>query len=123
MMEGLVDCRIVVGGSRNFFDYEQLEAYLDVCLSAYSDVVIISGHCQGTDLMAERYATEHGLAIEVIPANWKKYGRAAGPIRNREMVERSDVVIAFWDGKSRGTRSLIEYARALKKELRVKMIE
>ena len=118
-----MDCRIVVGGSRSFTDYGTLEKYLDTCLQDCTEITILSGHCQGADLMAERYATEHGLAIEVIPANWKKYGRAAGPIRNREMVEHSDVVIAFWDGKSRGTRSLIEYARALKKELRVVMIE
>ena len=115
--------RVVVGGSRSFTDYGTLEKYLDTCLQDCTEITILSGHCQGADLMAERYAAERGIKVMIFAANWRRYGRAAGPIRNREMVECSDVVIAFWDGKSRGTRSLIEYARALKKELRVVMIE
>lgn len=61
--------------------------------------------------MAEKYAVEMGYEIETYPADWKKYGRAAGPKRNKEMVENSNAVVAFWDGNSRGTKSLVEYAK------------
>ncbi len=113
--------RIVVGGCRNFSDYELIERHLDRLLAPYdhSGIVFLSGHCAGVDLLAERYAKEHALAVELYPANWKRYGRAAGPIRNEEMVIQADCVVAFWDGASRGTKSLISYAQKQGKELHI----
>lgn len=78
------------------------------------------GHCKGTDLMAERYAKEEGFAFEIYPADWKKYGKAAGPIRNRQMAETSDTVIAFVSKTASGTKNLIQNAKKLDKELFVK---
>ena len=103
---------LVVGGCRQFNDYARISAELDRILQAYEqeDIVLLSGHCSGVDTLAERYAEEHGLEVEIYPAEWRRYGRAAGPIRNEQMVMRADCVIAFWDGQSRGTKSLISYA-------------
>ena len=67
--------------------------------------------------MGERYAAENGFTVEIFMAEWDKYGRAAGPIRNEKMVDIANLVIAFWDGKSRGTKSLIKYAERAGKEL------
>lgn len=72
--------------------------------------------------IGERYAKDNGFRVEKHPADWEKYGRAAGPIRNREMAEISDYVICFWDGKSRGTKSMIDYAKKLNKSIKIKII-
>ncbi len=73
--------------------------------------------------MAEKYAKEQGFGLEIHPADWQKFGKSAGPKRNREMVITADCVIAFWDGKSRGTKSLIEYAKQYEKPIRIKRID
>ena len=115
--------KIVIGGCRDFSDYRLLCDYVDLCLARLKqqgDICIISGGCHGTDALGERYAQERGYAVKVYPADWETYGRSAGPIRNREMVENADAVIAFWDGRSAGTASLISCAKELKKPLRVK---
>ena len=81
------------------------------------EIVIISGHALGADSLDERYAQERGFKIETYPADWKKYGRAAGPIRNEQMANIANALIAFWDGKSKGTKNMINLAK--KKGLQV----
>jgi len=63
------------------------------------------------NILGEHYAKEKGYKITQFPANWKRYGKAAGPKRNQEMANYADVLIAFWDGKSRGTKHMIELAK------------
>jgi len=99
--------KIAVIGSRHFLDYDKLERVLQPWLPAH----IISGGAKGADTLAKQLAQEHELPITVIKPDWKKYGRGAGPIRNRAIVDMADLVIAFWDGKSRGTASALSYAR------------
>ena len=117
--------RVTIGGCRYYNDYNAFCNYVDMCLSRIrisSKIVILSGHCSGTDTLAEKYANENGFSLEVYPAQWKLYGRSAGPIRNEQMVNNCDFVIAFWDGKSKGTKSLIQCAREKQKPLRIKYI-
>lgn len=117
--------RIVVAGSRNFDDYTVAKEYIDMCICRIKKehtLVFVSGGCRGADMLGEHYAKENGYEIERYPADWKKHGRAAGPIRNRHMAEISDYVICFWDGKSAGTKSVIEYAKELGKPVKVKYI-
>ncbi len=104
--------RVVIAGSRNFTDYKLFSSIVDKYLSRIKneyELIILSGHCVGTDLMAEKYARENRFALEIYPAEWDKYGRSAGPKRNKEMVEKADFAIAFSSG-SAGTESLIEFA-------------
>lgn len=119
--------RIVIAGSRGFFNYKIAEEYIDFCLQNLKDryqIIILSGTCNNSaDKLGERYAKERGYAVEKYPANWSKFGRAAGPVRNYEMAEKADYVICFWDGKSPGTKSLIRFARQLHKPVRIKMVE
>lgn len=88
-----------------FNDYpllkERCEYYLQNKIKTHN-VIIVSG----ADSLGEQFAKEHGLSCELHPADWNKHGRAAGPIRNAQMAEISDALIAFWDGKSRGTKSI-----------------
>ena len=85
-------------------------------------IIIVSGGARGADLLGERYAQENGFAIERYPADWDRYGKSAGPRRNREMAKAGDYVICFWDGESRGTKSMIEYAKVFGKPVTIKKI-
>ena len=77
---------VVIGGYRNFEKYEIFKSFVDSCLAELDplETTILSGHCKGVDLLGERYAKEKDLALELYPAEWKKYGKAAGPIRNKQ---------------------------------------
>lgn len=117
--------RVVIAGCRDYSNYEEAKPYIDFCLSNIrkeNNIIILSGHANGADLIGEMYAKENGFKVEIYPANWNKYGRSAGPIRNRQMAEVCDYVICFWDGKSRGTKSMIEFAREFNKPIRIKKI-
>ena len=117
--------RVVIAGCRNYNNYEEAKEYIDFCLSDIqkkNDIVIISGNARGADAIGEQYAKENGFNIEKYPADWVKYGRSAGPIRNRQMAEICDCVICFWDEKSRGTKSMIELARKYNKPIKIKII-
>jgi len=99
--------------------------YINFCISKIRKrytLIFLSGGCKGADILGERYAKENGFKIERHPAKWNKYGRAAGPLRNKQMAELCDYVICFWDGKSKGSKSMIEYAKSLNKPVRVKII-
>ena len=105
--------RVIIAGCRDFNDYELLKEKCDYFLQdeEKEDVVIISGHASGADALGERYAQERGFQLETFPADWKAHGRAAGPIRNARMASAANALIAFWDGKSRVTKNMIEIAK------------
>lgn len=109
------DFGVIIAGGRDFNDYDLLEEKCKDVLRlymAYRNVTIISGDATGADTLGERFAKEYRLKSLIFPAEWQKYGRAAGPIRNQEMANLADAVIAFWDGKSRGTKNMIDLAQA-----------
>lgn len=117
--------RVVIAGCRDYNDYDEAKTYIDGCLcdlEKENEIVIISGGATGADALGERYAKEKGFKLEKYAADWEKYGRGAGPKRNRQMAEIGDFVICFWDGKSKGTSSMIEYAKKYGKCVKIKMI-
>lgn len=117
--------RVVVAGCRNYNNYNQAKSYIDNCIREIRKkyiLVFISGSCTGADMLGERYAKENGYLIERYPAEWDKYGRNAGPMRNMKMAHICDYVICFWDGKSKGTKSMIDCAKKLNKPIRIKYI-
>ena len=107
--------RIIVCGTRTFNDDELLYSKLDEITKDMTDVEIISGACEGADNIGEKYAKDKGLLLKVFPANWDKYGAAAGPLRNEQMLnyalQEKALVVAFWNGKSRGTSNMIKIAK------------
>lgn len=105
--------RLIVAGSRGFNDYELLKRKLDYVLRNRVDerITIVSGTAKGADQLGEQYAKERGYALMRYPADWDKHGKSAGYIRNKEMAKNADGLIAFWDGKSRGTKHMIDLAR------------
>lgn len=118
--------KIVIAGCRHYTNYEEAKIYIDSCISKIRKkhtLIFVSGGCRGADALGERYAKEQGYPIERYPADWETFGKAAGPIRNKKMAEIADYIICFWDGKTQGTKSMIEYAIQLEKPLRIKNID
>ena len=104
--------KYIVAGGRDFTNGVIAHQVLDT----FTDIdTIISGDARGADFLGAMYATEKGIPLQHFPAYWDQYGKAAGYIRNAEMAEHGDALIAFWDGKSKGTMNMIKAMRLHKK--------
>lgn len=101
--------RVAIVGCR---DWRDTSVIRDLIERLPADTVVVSGHGGNVDLYAERAAKARGLQTLIFPADWKKYGRSAGPLRNATIVGNSDYVIAPWDGKSHGTHDTIRKAES-----------
>ena len=112
--------RLAIVGSRKIKDIDLREFLRD--MNEQPDV-IISGGANGIDTLAAEYAVKNGIELIVIRPDYDKYGRAATHIRNTQIVEQSDAVLAIWDGESRGTLSTINSAKRLRKEIKVVKID
>ena len=116
--------RIIVAGGRDFNNYALVEEKLDHYLKFLNPhkVIIVSGGARGADSLGERYAKENGYKLERYPADWNgPHGKSAGFVRNRQMAEVSNALIAFWDRKSNGTRHMVTTATKL--GLKVRIVE
>ena len=112
--------KILVCGGRHFESYGLLKVvlgklienfYIDISMSE-----IVSGHCQGADMLGEKYAEEYGISVKRFPADWEKYKRKAGPIRNKQMIDyisefENKLVVAFTTADTVGTRNTIKLAQ------------
>lgn len=98
----------IIAGGRDIHDYQLVLDAIDEC--QFPIATVVSGGAKGVDALGERYSEEKGLNLKIFRADWETHGRAAGPIRNRKMAENADALIAIWDGKSRGTKNMIETA-------------
>ena len=111
--------RIIIAGSRNFNDYALLEKalnkYIEDTKINPDEIEIVSGHARGADSLGELFAKNNKLQLTKFPAQWDKYGKSAGFLRNREManyaLQETGVLFAFWDGQSRGTNHMINFSR------------
>ena len=130
--------KVIIAGSRKFNDYKLLETKCNNILSKIQDeIIIVSGCCEkGADKLGEKYAKNKGYYLMECPAPWediqgkpysqikysksgKKYWSLAGIYRNETMAKEADACIVFWDGKSTGTKSMIDLAKKYKLKLRV----
>ena len=110
---------VVIAGGRDFDNFNLMYNRCNHILKKYDDVCIISGTARGADSLGEMYAGVRGYSVKRFPAQWDLYGRSAGYRRNREMALVADIVICFWDYKSKGTEHMISLSRAFKKEVHV----
>lgn len=108
-------------GSRGFNNYDFLKKETNIFLieNDISINTIISGGAKGADTLGEKYAEEYKIPVKIFYPDWNKYGKKAGYLRNIEIIENSDVVIAFWDGCSPGTKISIDLARNKNKILKI----
>lgn len=107
--------KILVCGSRHWEDRALIARTLADKGCGYAPVKVIHGDCRGADRMAGEYAEHQGCSVFKFPADWTKYGRAAGPIRNQQMLDegKPDLVLAFHDDieRSKGTKDMVIRAR------------
>lgn len=110
--------RVIIAGSRDFDNYKMLCKFMnDFALTHGGDIEIISGTARGADKLGEKFAKENNVSLKLFPAHWEIYGRRAGYIRNKQMAECASqgdsqgFMIAFWDGKSKGTKNMIDLAQ------------
>lgn len=116
--------KIAIVGSRSFSDYVELEIKVKKFLSEWNceldhSLEIVSGGAAGADSLGAVFAKNHHLKMTSVLPDWKKYGRGAGLVRNREIAQIADAVIAFWDGSSKGTKSTIDLFRENKKRIKI----
>jgi len=119
--------KIIIAGGRDFNDFEKLNKECITIIKEQlkpktrSEIEIVSGTANGADKLGEQFAEKYKIKVKQFAANWNLYGKSAGYKRNEQMAvyakEDKGVLIAFWDGKSRGTKHMIELAE--KHELEV----
>lgn len=109
--------KVIIAGSRDFDNFISAEHNLLSFFKAFgihsTDIEIISGGARGADKIGEQFAKKYNIKLTVFPAQWDKYGKSAGMIRNAEMAQyaKDGILFAFWDGKSTGTKNMIDAAR------------
>lgn len=125
------EIRIIIAGSRTFNEYSVMKDavktyidYLPIRDDNEHQIVIVSGGARGADLLGERFAMEYGYNLKRFKADWNNLGKRAGYVRNEDMAKfasegKNGCLIAFWDGKSRGTEHMINLAQKYKLTSRV----
>jgi len=118
--------RIIIAGGRDFNDYDKAVESFKLLLSdlkkdfdtSKTNIEIVSGGANGADRIGEKFAKKNKVELIRFLANWDKYGKSAGYIRNKEMAEYAKeldnigVLLAFWDGKSKGTKHMIDLSKS-----------
>lgn len=107
--------KLAVVGSRTFNDYKILKEKLNQIHERVPITLIISGGARGADSLAEQWAKENKIETLIFYPDWNKYGKKAGYLRNEQIIQACDAVVAFWDGKSKGTEMDINLAEKYKK--------
>jgi len=100
--------KTIIAGSRDITEYDLVVQA--IAESGFVITEVVCGMAKGVDMLGYRYAKDHRIPIKEFPADWNKHGRAAGPIRNKEMALYAEALIALWDGESRGTKNMIDLA-------------
>lgn len=106
-------------GSRNFNSYNVLHTVIQKYFITWDIDNIVSGGANGADTLAERYADQYNINKKIFLADWETHGKRAGYIRNHEIWKNSDMVVAFWDGQSSGTKHSFELYKKYKKDFLV----
>jgi hypothetical protein len=97
--------KVIIAGSRTIDDYKLVVQAMKHC--GFTVTEVVCGMATGIDKQGEVWARANNLPVKEMPADWNQHGKAAGPIRNREMAKYADAAVVIWDGKSRGSRNMI----------------
>ena len=111
--------KLAIVGSRDFNDYELMSEYIRSRFNLSEVDAVVSGGAKGADSLAAKFAQEHDIELIVKKAEWDKYGRAAGPMRNKLIIQEADAVVAFPSAQSKGTLNSINLARKLGKRIEI----
>ena len=116
------ELKLIIAGGRDFNDYPLLHStVMGLATGIYKDkaISIVSGMAKGADHLGYLFAMQYNVVTYKFPADWNHHGKRAGILRNIEMGKFSDVLLAYWDGKSRGTKHMIEYMQSLNKPVHI----
>jgi len=103
------EMKTIIAGTTTIKDFDVVKAAIEK--SGFEISEVVSGSARGVDSLGELWAKRRNIPVTRFPAEWSRYGRSAGPIRNRQMAEYAEALIAVWNGRSRGTRDMIRQAR------------
>lgn len=106
--------KVIIAGSRDS-GFNILDIYKAVNKSRFIITEIVSGNARGVDQLGELYAIINNIRIMDFPADWNNKGKSAGIIRNKQMGDYADALIALWDEKSKGTNHMINYMKSINK--------
>jgi hypothetical protein len=107
--------KLAIIGSRTFDNYELLKKSINENFGIKTITTIVSGGAKGADTLAEQFAVEYKLQKNIILPDWAKHGKKAAFLRNYDIIDAADSVIAFWDESSKGTKHAIDYAKKINK--------
>lgn len=111
--------KVIIAGTRDVSDYKLVVESIE--RSGYNITEVVSGCATGVDRLGEQWARANDIPVKEMPANWTLEGRKAGPMRNKAMADYADAAIIIWDGKSAGTRNMIENMIRRKKPYHIGM--
>lgn len=112
--------KTIIAGCRNITDPAALEAALGDSGWKADITEVVCGMARGADMLGFDWANQYGIPVAKFPADWERYGKKAGPTRNRQMGDYADALIAIWDGSSPGTMHMISYMRHLGKPVTIR---
>lgn len=114
--------KMIIAGGRDFTDKDKIEEAVRHLIQSKvltRDFELVCGMARGADITAYHLCKSKGNIIHEYPADWGSYGKSAGHRRNRDMGNNADMLLAFWDGTSKGTKGMIDYMRSLNKPVYV----
>jgi len=113
--------KVIIAGSRNINSPGPVGRAIES--SNFEITEIVSGNARGVDSLAENYAGRKGIPTKLFPADWDKYGKPAGAIRNQQMAQYADALIAVWDGQSKGTKMMIQMMNKQNKPVHLYLVD
>lgn len=114
-MENKKEIKLAIVGSRTFDDLNKFHKIIQILKNNYTFSLIVSGGAKGADSMGEKYADDNNIPKLILKADWKKFGKRAGFIRNVDIIKNCDLCVAFWDGNSHGTKHDIKLCKEMNK--------
>ena len=111
--------KVIIAGGRDFDNYEMMCQELE----GIDITEVVCGEARGADSLGKRWAQEHNIPVKSFPADWDAYGNYAGIRRNHDMAQYADYLVAFWDGKSKGTKDMIAFMNFICKHGKVVLYE
>lgn len=113
--------KTIIAGSRTITDKALVEQA--VMESGFHITEVVSGGAKGVDRLGIRWANQHNVPYVILFASWTEHGNSAGPIRNKEMAEYAEALILVWDGKSKGSQSMLDIAKKMNLKIYEKVVQ